>query len=112
MGDCLCMMADTPVLIGETEYLARYPISALIRAEVELGKSVRAISGTFSEMAIIARHGLWHTDKTPVSKREFDAILEGLSVPEFTEVFNTVASTIGGQPVSEPVVAGEESGKN
>lgn len=113
MGDCR-MMADTPVLIGETEYLARYPISALIRAEAELGKPVRAISGAFSEMAIIARHGLWHMDKSPVSKKEFDAILDSLTVDEFTEVFNIVAGTISGGKNTEPgaVSAGEESGKN
>lgn len=108
------MIADTPVLIGETEYLARYPISALIRAEAELGKPIKAISGSYSEMAILARHGLWHMDKSPVSRKEFDAILDSLSVQEFIEVFCTISSAVGNGEGTEPgaVSSGEESGKN
>ena len=63
-------------------------------------------------MAIIARHGLWHMDKSPVSKKEFDAILDSLTVDEFTEVFNIVAGTISGGGKQGTVSAGEESGKN
>lgn len=109
------MNPGVSVIIRDEEYLARYPISALIKAEAELGKPVGSISGSFVEMAIIVKHGLRHPDGSAVTKKEFDGLLDELTVEEFTTVFQTVASAIGGgkKAVAEPTEpAPKSTGKN
>lgn len=108
------MSPGVSVIIGDEEYLARYPISALIKAEAELGKPVGSITGAFSEMAVLVKHGIRHADGSPVTRKEFDELLDNLTVEEFTEVFNAVAGAIGGGKKASASTAGtaESAGKN
>ena len=106
------MTAGTPIVIGETDYLVRVPISSLIKAEAELGKPVGRISGAFTEMSVLVKHSLRHADGAPVSKKEFEELLDNLTVEEFSGLFNTVAGCIGGAPSSKPTQAKDESEKN
>lgn len=89
------------------EYLVRYPVGAMIRAEIHLGKPVSKVNwraASFHEMSILTRYGLHTIDGKPISGEEYDLFLEEVGVPEFTELFKEI--------VSELTPEEESTGKN
>lgn len=109
-----CNMMGTPIVIGETEYLIRYPVSSLIKAETELGKPIGAITGAYSELAILVKHGLKHPDGSAMSKKEYEELLENIEPVEFAELTNAVAAVVSGSknPASDVAEGKVDSGKN
>lgn len=90
------------------EYLVRYPVGALIRAEAHLGKPLADLNQTsmsFSDMAIITRYGLHTLEGKPISQEEYDTLIDSLSLEEFSAVFIEVTAEFAGTQT-------EDTGKN
>ena len=86
---------EFPVTIDGVEYVAKYPVYALLSAERELGRSLTHIGRDLSlgDMAIIIKHGL-HRDGRPISSVEFDKILNSMGVSEFTALAKEIAPAV------------------
>lgn len=94
------------ITIAGREYLVRYPVGALIRAETHLGKSLGEIdwnNASFRDMSILTRYGLHTTDGKPISEEMYDNILDEVSLVEFTPIFRAVAEEL----VPKETVAGK-----
>lgn len=92
------------ITVHGTEYLVKYPVGALIRAEMHLGKPISRLDThtmTYLEMSILTRYGLHNLDEKPISEDEFDRLLEEISPIEFATVFADVVSEIS-PPDEEP----------
>lgn len=98
------MIPEIIVEIAGEQYAARYPMSVLASIERELKKSLTTLGHdvSISDMSIIIRRGLRHTDGTPVTQAQFDAIMEQITLEEFTEIVNQVL----------PALFPKSSGKN
>ncbi len=86
---------EIPVTIGGVDYVARYPISAMLRAEQELGRHITSFTRDMSmlDMSILIKCGL-HRDGKPVSSEEFNGILDNMSTVEFTDLANKIAPAL------------------
>lgn len=96
------------ITVAGKEYLVRYPVGALIRAETHLGRPLADLNNTamsFSDMAIISRYGLHTLDGVPITQEEYDKLIDTLSLEEFTSVFVEVTSEFAGKQT-------EDTGKN
>ena len=83
------------ISVAGKEYLVRYPVGALIKAEAHLGKPMSEVPKTtltYKDMAIITRYGLHNLDGVPISDKDFESLLDNTSVEEFGELFTVVVS--------------------
>ncbi|MBE6506418.1 MAG: gene transfer agent family protein [Methanocorpusculum parvum] len=73
-------------ILGE-EYEIRYPVSALIAAEHELGQPIASLGKNplMGQLAIILRHGL-SRDGKKLTRDDLAIMLEQLSATEFTDI--------------------------
>jgi hypothetical protein len=91
------------------DFLVKYPVSSLIKAEAHLGRPLTDLKSTamsFRDMSILVRYGLRTLDDNPISDAEFDRLLDSLNPLEFSELFIEVSKELS-PPESE-----EDSGKN
>lgn len=98
---------EVPVTIDGVEYVAKFPMYALLSAERELGRSMTRIGRDMSmnDMATIIKHGL-HRDGKPISSTEFDKILNSMDVSDFTTLGKQIS------PLIFPQQAENSAGKN
>ena len=94
-------MISKLVTICGKEYLAKYPVGALIMAERKLGFRITEIVDrksdlSFSDLSTLVRYGLHHMDGTLISDTEYEEIINNVDMTEFTAIIPEVLSAFGG----------------
>lgn len=94
-------MISKVVSIGGKEYLVKYPIGALIKAEKLLGWKLtelkeRTKDMSIGDMAILVRCGLRNLSGEAISDTDFQDIMDTVDTQEFLAIVPDVLSVFSG----------------
>lgn len=94
-------MISKLVTICGKEYLAKYPVGALIMAERKLGFKITEIVSkkdelSFEDLSTLVRYGLHHMDGTLITDTEYEEIINNVDMTEFSAIVPEVLGAFGG----------------
>lgn len=94
-------MISKIISIAGKEYLAKYPIGALILAEKKLGwklidLNARKSDLSFEDMSILVRYGLHKLTGELITDTEYEEIINNVDMQEFMAIVPDVLSAFGG----------------
>lgn len=94
------MISKVVSILGK-EYLAKYPVGALILAEKRLGWKLVELNArkedlSFEDMSVLVRYGLHKMTGELITDTEYQEIIDNMDMQEFIAIVPDVLSAFGG----------------